>query len=135
MRRSRRSRKMDELIAHFEAEDRAVKYLDELSSKEVALATALSAELLLAIRWEEEQREMIRRGDPREVVRITPDDMRKLHAALAAILPGAIDGAAQQRVIGVLAGLPPDRAWRIAHKVAKWAEFENRLHDRSHDHE
>ena len=127
MRRSRQSRKMDELFARLEAEDRAVEYLGELPPK-VALATALSVELLLAIRWEEEQCEMIRRGDPGEVVRITPDDMRMLHTALAAIPPGVTDGAAQQRVIGLLAGLPPDRAWWIAHIVAKWADKSRALY-------
>ena len=128
MKRSRQSHKMDEVLACFEAEDRAVACLWELPPS-IALATALSVELLLAIRWEEEQREMIRRGDPREVARIIPEDMRKLHAALAAIPPGVIDGAALQRAIGVLADLPPDCAWWTAHKVARWAAFENRSHD------
>jgi hypothetical protein len=117
---------MDELFARLEAEDRAVEYLGELPPN-VALTTALSVERALAIRWQGEQCEMIRRRDPREVIPILPRDMQKLHAALAAIPSGVrSDGATEQRVIARLAGLPPDRAWWIAHIVAEWAAFENR---------
>ena len=69
MRRSKQSRKMDELFARFDAEDRALAYLSKFTA-EVALATALSVEQSLAIIWEDEQREMIRRDDPREEFQI-----------------------------------------------------------------
>jgi hypothetical protein len=125
MTRSRQSRKWDELSARCEAEDRAVEYLSKLPPK-VALATALSVERALAIWWQGEQSEMIRRGDPREVFPISPRDMQNLQGALAAIPPDVkSDGATELRVIALLACLPPDQAWLIAHIVAVWEAAQN----------
>lgn len=118
---------MDEVFARLEAEDRAVVYLGKFPPQ-VALATALSVELSLATSWEEEQREMIRQRDPREVVQIFASDMEELNAALAEIPPGVqSDAAAEQHVFDLLADFPPDRAWRVAHKVAKWAAYYARM--------
>jgi hypothetical protein len=127
MRRSKRSRAVDEVIAHFEAEDRAVVYLDKFPPQ-VALATALSVELALATRCEEEQSEMIRRDDPREVYPITDDKLQSVKAAFAAI-PANVrpDNNAEQYIINLLADFPLDRAWRVAHKIASWAAFYARI--------
>ena len=101
--------------------DRAVVYLSKFPPQ-VALATALSVELSLATSWEEEQREMIRQGDPRVVFRITANDMQNLNDALAEIPPVVqSDAAAEQHVFDLLADFPPDQAWLVAHNVAKWA--------------
>ncbi len=126
MRHSRKSRKMDEVFARLEAEDRAVVYLHQFPP-EVALASIRRVELSLATSWEEEQREMIRQGDPRVVFRITPEDMQKLHNALAEIPLGVRSDAAELHLFELLADFPPDQAWLVAHKVAKWAEFYARM--------
>ena len=121
MRRSSKSPQLDEVFARLEAEDRAVVYLGKLPPQ-VALATALSVELSLATSWEEEQNERILQ--PREVVQIMPSDMQQLNAALDKISPNIrSDAAAEQHVIDLLVDFPPDWAWWIAHKVAKWAEI------------
>jgi hypothetical protein len=120
MRRPKQSREMDERFARFEAEDRALAYLTKFTA-EVALATARSVELSLATSWEGEQREMIRQGDPRVVFRITPNDMQKLHDALAEIPPGVKSNEdAERHLFDLLSGFPPDQAWLVAHKVAGW---------------
>jgi len=127
MRNSKKSRQLDAVFARLEAEDRAVVYLDKFPPQ-VALATALSVELSLATSWEEEQREMIRQGDTREVVQIFASDMKELNAALAEIPPGVqSDAAAEQYLFDLLADFPPDRAWRVAHKVAGWAKYYARM--------
>jgi hypothetical protein len=127
MRHSKQSRQMDEVFARLEAEDRAVVYLGKFPPQ-VALATALSVELSLATSWEEEQNERIRQRDPRDAVQIMPSDMQQLNAALDKIPPNIrSDAVAEQHVIDLLADFPPDRAWWIAHKVAKWAEFDARM--------
>jgi hypothetical protein len=121
MRHSRKSRQMDEVFARLEAEDRAVVYLGKFPPQ-VALATALSVELSLATSWEEEQNE--RFLQPREVVGIMPSDMQQLNAALGKIPPNIrSEAAAEQHVFDLLMDFPPDRAWWIVHKIAKWAEI------------
>jgi hypothetical protein len=121
MRHSRKSRQMDEVFARLEAEDRAVVYLGKFPPQ-VALATALSVEWSLATSWEEEQNERILQ--PREVVGIMPSDMQQLNAALDKIPPNIrSEAAAEQHVFDLLMDFPPDRAWWIAHKIAKWAEI------------
>jgi hypothetical protein len=127
MSHSRKSRQMDEVFARLEAEDRAVVYLGKFPPQ-VALATALSVESSLATRWEEEQNERIRQRDPRDVVQIMPSDMQQLNHALDKIPPNIrSDAAAEQHVIDLLVDFPPDRAWWIAHKVAKWSAFYARM--------
>jgi hypothetical protein len=114
MRRTIQSRKMDEIFARLDAEDRIVKYLSKFPP-EVALATALRVEVSLATRWEERQ------NDPREVVQIYATDFKEVNAAIAKIPPGIqSDDAAEQHVIRILADFPPDWAWWIARKVARF---------------
>lgn len=123
MKHSNKLRQMDEVFARLAAEDRAVVHLGKFPPQ-VALATALSVELSLATSWEEEQNERIRQRDPRDVVQIMPSDMQQLNAALDKIPPNIrSDAAAEQHVIDLLVDFPPDWAWWIAHKVAKWAEI------------
>ena len=61
---------MKKLAARIRAEDDAVGYLGNFPP-EVAFVIARNVEKTLAIRWETEQEEMVRRGDPREVARTT----------------------------------------------------------------
>jgi hypothetical protein len=112
------------ILASMHAEDNAVEYLGDFSP-EVAFVVARNVEAKLAAKWEAEQEEMIRRGDPREVFNITARDKKDLTYAVARIPPGArSDPAAEQHLIDLLAKLPPDRAWWVAHLVAKHEERE-----------
>jgi hypothetical protein len=123
MKRSRKSREMDERFARFDAEDRAVAYLAKFPPP-VARAIALYVEWSLATKCAAEQSEMWRRRDPSKVFPIALDDFQKLIAALAEIPSGVhSDTAAEQHTIDLLADFPPDQAWFVAHKIAKWAEF------------
>jgi hypothetical protein len=82
-----------------------------------------NVERTLAIRWEAEQEEMIRRGDPREVLCMTDRDRQDLNYAVARI-PSDVqtDAAAEQHVIHLLGKLSLDCAWWVAHLVAKYEE-------------
>jgi hypothetical protein len=127
MRCSKNSREMDERFARFKAEDQIVNYLGKLPPQ-ITLATALNVELSLATSWEEEQSEMIRQGDPREVVQIFPSDFDQLNAAINKNPAGILsDADAEQHVIALLAAYPPHWAWWIAHKVANWAAVNARM--------
>jgi hypothetical protein len=100
----------------------AIGYLSKFPP-EVALVVARKVERMLAIWWEAEQEEMIRRGDPREVACMTAWDKRELDYALARIPPDVqSDAAAEQHVIRLLANLSPDWAWWVAHLVADFEE-------------
>lgn len=127
MRRSRKSREVDERVALLDAEDRAVVYLGKLPPQ-VALATALNVEWSLATKCAAIQSEMWRRRDQSKVVAITLADFQWLIKALVATEPGVhSDTAAEQHVIDLLTDFSSDWAWWIARKVAKWAEFDARM--------
>jgi hypothetical protein len=125
MRRSKKFRERDKLLcAAMRAEDDAVRYLDKFTP-EVASVVARNVEMTLANRWEAEQAEMIRRGDPREVAAITEKHKQELDYAMARIPRNArSDAAAEQHVIQLLRKLPPDDAWWAAHKAANYLEGE-----------
>jgi hypothetical protein len=109
-------------ITRIGAEFDAIRYLSKFPP-EVALVVARNVEMKLAIRWEAEQEEMIRRGDPREVFWMTERDKRNLDHAVARVPPDIqSDAAAEQHVIRLLAKLSPDEAWWVAHLVADFEE-------------
>ena len=117
----------ESLVARVRAEYDAMQYLSKFHPK-FAFIVARNVEKSLAIRWEAEQEEMIRRGDPREVLCMTERDKRNLDHAVARIPPNIqSDWAAEQHVIRLLAYLSPDGAWWVAHLVADFeeAKFEN----------
>ena len=119
---SKESREMKKLAARIRGEDDAVGYLGKFPA-EVAFVIARNVEKTLAIRWETEQEEMVRRGDPREVACMTGMDKRELDYAIARIPPDVqSDAAAEQHVIRLLANLSPDWAWWVAHLVADYEE-------------
>ena len=125
--RKKGSSSKESLVARIRAEYDAVEYLSKFPP-EIALVVARNVERTLAIRWEAEQEEMIRRGDPREVLCMTESDKRNLDHAVAGIPPNVqSDAAAEQHVIRLLANLSPDGAWWVAHLVADFeeAKFEN----------
>jgi hypothetical protein len=125
---SKESREMKKLAARIRAEDDAVRYLGKFPP-EVAFVIARNVEKTLAIKWDAEQEEMIRRGDPREVLCMTDTDKRNLDHAVARIPPDIqSDAAAEQHVIRLLAKLSPDGAWWVAHLVA---DYEKSKYERS----
>jgi len=106
--------------ASLRAEDDAVAYLYEFDPA-VAFATACVVERALAIEWETEQEEMRRRRDPRKVMEISSTRVRELDAVLASLPQGVRpDPAAEQQLLQILKGLPPDRAWWIARTVVRY---------------
>ena len=99
---------------------------------EVAFVIARNVEKTLAIKWEAEQEEMVRRGDPREVLCMTDKDKRNLNYAVASIPPEIqSDATAERQVIRLLANLSPDCAWWVAHLVADYEEFKYERSKRS----
>ena len=106
--------------ASMRAEDDAVEYLHKLD-RAVAFATACSVEQTLAIKWEAEQEEMRRRGDPRRVMCISRTRVRELDVALASLPHGVHpDPAAECHLLQIVKDLPPDRAWWVAHSVVRY---------------
>ena len=125
--RKKGSSSKESLVARIRAEYDAVEYLSKFLPG-VALVVARNVEKTLAITWEAEQEEMIRRGDPREALCMTETDKRNLDHAVARIPPDIqSDAAAEQHFIRLLAKLSPDGAWWVAHLVADFeeAKFEN----------
>ena len=119
---SKESHEMKRLVARIRAEDGAVSYLGQFPP-EVAFVIARNVEKTLAIKWEAEQEEMIRRDDPREVLCMTDRDKRNLNYAVASIPPDIqSDATAERQVIRLLANLSPDCAWWVAHLVADYEE-------------
>ena len=119
--RKKGSSSKESLVARIRAEDDAVRYLGKFSP-EVAFVVSRNVEMTLAGRWEVEQEEMIRRGDPREVLCMTDRDKRNLNYAVARMPNVRTDVAAEHHVIRLLANLSPDCAWWVAHLVADYEE-------------
>ena len=118
MRRSIQSREMDEAFARFDAEDRAVAYLAKFPS-EVAFATALMAESMLAAKWSAEHAEMMQRGDNRKVFQITDDDFQRMREARDMVPPGGkVHIEALHHILRLLSGLQPDEKWKLASAIA-----------------
>jgi hypothetical protein len=117
--------------ARLAAEDRIFEYLAHKKwSPETSITIATRVEFFLAVLGEDEQEDMRRRRDPREVVQISLSNMREVRRAFGGTAPGNSDAAAEQHVIDLLSKFPPDRAWWIAHKVRKslapWLEMRSR---------
>jgi hypothetical protein len=111
-------------LAMFRAEDEAVEYLGKYSP-EVALAVARNVEEELAIKWKQEQREVMSRGGSRVIFPITEQHLRHLRFALTRIPLGVpSDAVGEEQILALLADLPTDRAWWVAHKVAHYQEAE-----------
>jgi hypothetical protein len=127
MRRSKKSREMDERVARLDAEYRAGSYLDNFPA-ELAAVVAFRVAWFLATSWEYKQREMLQQGTAGNTIHISDADLQVLQAMLAMIQPGTpSDAVAEQHVIALLVDFPPDEASWVAHKVAKCAAFRLRL--------
>ena len=135
-RKSRQSQAREKLLlAAMRAEDDAVAYLHKFDPA-VALATACSVEQTLAIKWEAEQEEMRRRGDPRKVMWLTDRQRRELYSALAKVPPGDHpDTAAEHQLLQILKDLPPDRAWWVSHLVVRYQDAQFQRSELSADRE
>jgi hypothetical protein len=121
--RSRQSKAREKLLlGAMRAEDEAIAYL-HMFDPAVALATACSVVQTLATKWEAEQQEMGRRGDPRRVMCLTDRQRSQLHSALVKVPPGITPHApAEQRLLQILKDLPADRAWWVAHLVVRYQD-------------
>ena len=122
-RKSRQSQARERLLlAAMRAEDEAVAYLHKFDPA-VALATACSVEQTLAIKWEAEQEEMRRRGDPRKVMCLTDKHRGELDSTIARA-PQRVypDAAAEHQLLHILKDLPPDRAWWVSHLVVRYQD-------------
>jgi hypothetical protein len=112
------------LLGTMRAEDAAVAYLHKFDPA-VALATACSVEQTLAIKWEAEQEEMRRRGDPRKVMCLTDRQRGELGSAIAKVPKGVYpDTAAEHHLLQILKDLPPDRAWWVSHLVVRYEDHQ-----------
>jgi hypothetical protein len=106
--------------ASLRAEDDSVAYLHQFDPA-VALATACAVERTLAIQWENEQEDMRRRRDPRKVMEIGSMRVRELNVTLARLPQGVHpDPVAERHLLRIVKGLPPDRAWWVSHRVARY---------------
>jgi hypothetical protein len=114
--------KKDKLsLAMFRAEDAAVEYLGKYPP-DVALVVARRVEGRLAIRWQKEQSELMSRGESRVIFPITERHLRDLNFALARIPNVPSDAVGEEQILALLADLPTDRAWWVAHKAAHYEE-------------
>jgi hypothetical protein len=75
--RKKGSSSKESLVARIRAEYDAMGYLSKFPP-EVAFIVARNVEKTLAIGWEAEQEEMIRRGDPREVLCMTEREISEI---------------------------------------------------------
>jgi hypothetical protein len=117
MKRSQKSGETAEKLARFDAEDRAVAYLAKFSP-EVAFATALMAESMLAAKWSAEQAEMMQRGDNRKVFQIAEDDFQRMREARDLVPPGGkVHIEALHLITRLLSGLRPDEKWKVASAI------------------
>ena len=119
MNRSERSRKFKESGQRLEAEDRVFSYLVNNYPPHIYRAVAVRVEWFLAMRLEHEQNDMIERGDQREGVWIGSYHMDDVNREVAKTPPRLSDLTVELHVIGMLSEFPIDRAWWIAHRVAR----------------
>jgi hypothetical protein len=102
----------------FEAEDRAIAYLEKFPP-DVALATALMVAFQLAERWSEERRAILRRGENPEVFQISEDDFETLRTARTFLPPNVeIDPSAMVDLRRIFRSLRSDCKWMAANTVA-----------------
>jgi hypothetical protein len=111
---------LDETLAEWEAEDRAVNYLGTLSH-ELAVITSVKLKKTLAELWEVEKQAMISRGDPRYVYDTTAEERGWLTSAVAACSKNPLWWSCSvEQVQELFAKLPPDVAAFIAYRVARY---------------
>lgn len=115
---SKKSRANAELTDRCTAEDRAFEHLEKFPP-EVAFATALAAEIMLAEQWASEQNAMLQRGDNSVVFRIADHDFQIMAQARDMVPPGGkahIEGL--HLLLRHFDSLPLDQRWKVASAVA-----------------
>jgi hypothetical protein len=119
MRRTTQSLKA--VLAEMDAQDRAIRYLDQLPHQ-VAAITALRTALELFSVWEAEKHDMIRRRDPRPVYLGTREDLSWLYSTAAKYSQDPLwESCSDEHLTRLFAGLPSDAASFEACVVARWA--------------
>jgi hypothetical protein len=118
MSKSIKSRAKSEYEARCNAEDSAVAYLATFPP-EVAFATALMAESMLAAEWAAEQTKMMERGDNRKVYQIGEDDFQRMREARKFISPGGrVHIEALHCILRLIREFEPDKKWKTASAIA-----------------
>jgi hypothetical protein len=118
MTRARQTNLTTDGLTRFEAEDRATAHLANYPA-DVAFATALMAEFLLAKKWLEEYSEMMQRGDMREVYPISADDFERMQEVRQLVSSEVeVDMIAMHYLRRLLSGLAADERWLAASTVA-----------------
>ncbi|HEX5323081.1 MAG TPA: hypothetical protein VFW40_04790 [Capsulimonadaceae bacterium] len=108
--------------ARLVAADQAYRLLIENFAPESAVAIAVRAEYLLAVRWEIEQEQMRARHDPHLVFEISIPEMERERKAFASVPVGRSDAGGEQQVVDLLAQFPLDQAWWTAHRAREKVE-------------
>jgi hypothetical protein len=118
MKRTKKSSKLEEMLARADVEDRAVVCLEKLSPAD-AFATALKAETLAADAWKVEYDNMLRQGDYREVFQIVEEDFKRMREAPAFIPPGGrVHFVTLHLILRLLSCLRIDEKWHVASSIA-----------------
>lgn len=103
--------------ARFEAEDRANDYLAKLPP-DVAFATALMVEFLLATKWAAEYHEILQRGENPEVFQLE-DTFERMRTVRSLVPPDVeVDMIAMDDIRRLLTGLRADVKWYTASMIA-----------------
>jgi hypothetical protein len=108
--------------ARIAAGDSAHRFLVENFAPETAIATAVSVEYFLSVRWETEQEQMRARRDPHMVFEISIAGMAQIRKAFDNVPLGQSNERAEQYVIDLLTRFPADQAWWTAHRVKEEVE-------------
>jgi hypothetical protein len=102
----------------FEAEDRAISYLEKLPP-DVAFATALALEFELGTEWAELHRALLRQGKNPLVFQISGDDFERMRTARTLLPPDVdTDWTALIDLRRMLRGLRCDQKWKAASTIA-----------------
>jgi hypothetical protein len=118
-RQSPRLPTVEEVVAMWEAEDRAHHLLAKLP-RQVAVISSVKVASALAELWEIEAGAMMRRGDPRYVFKSTLEERFWLASAVATCSQNSLwQHCPSEQVQASLETLPPDEAALVAYEVAR----------------
>jgi hypothetical protein len=97
---------------------------------QTAMAVAIRAEFLLALRWAREYQQMSDAGDRTSwVFFITDEESTEIQAAFMNTRAGDSDARAEQHIIDLFSRFPLDEAWWTVHRVRKEIIGWFKLHD------
>jgi hypothetical protein len=134
----RMSRSERESLERMKAEDHVLDYLsNRCPTRQQQAAVAIRVEMLLAAKWEIEQRdfwdyvggrsfvsvvrpERLKEAKNRYFKLMTPGDLNEIKRLFSETAPESSDAAAEQYVLETLSKFHTDRAWWIAHLVRSY---------------